>query len=115
MRLRVLGSSGGYPAPGNPSTGFLLEHGAAKLWIDAGNGTFAVEHAAAPAHDLDALDRGQRHGGPLHAGQVDVVDAPAVDMDRARPALSVVAALLGAGQVKVLAQGVQQRGAGIEL
>lgn len=41
MRLRVLGSSGGYPAPGNPNTGFLLEHGEVRLWIDAGTGTFA--------------------------------------------------------------------------
>jgi ribonuclease BN (tRNA processing enzyme) len=55
MRLRVLGSSGGYPAPGNPSTGFLLEHGAAKLWIDAGNGTFAELQRAADFTRVDAL------------------------------------------------------------
>lgn len=41
MRLTVLGSSGGYPAPGNPSSGFYLEHGETRLWLDAGNGTFA--------------------------------------------------------------------------
>jgi hypothetical protein len=51
----------------------------------------------------------------VHHGQAKTgVDAPAVDMDRARPSLTVVAALLGAGQVKVLAQGVQERRAGIE-
>jgi hypothetical protein len=51
----------------------------------------------------------------VHHGQAQAgVDAPAVDMDRARPALTVVAALLRAGQVKVLAQGVQQGRARIE-
>lgn len=55
MRLRVLGSSGGYPAPGNPSSGFLLEHGAAKVWIDAGNGTFAELQRAMDFTRVDAL------------------------------------------------------------
>lgn len=55
MRLRVLGSSGGYPAPGNPCTGFLLESGAARLWIDAGNGTFAELQRVADFTRIDAL------------------------------------------------------------
>jgi ribonuclease BN (tRNA processing enzyme) len=55
MRLRVLGSSGGYPAPGNPSSGFFLEHGQAKLWIDAGNGTFAELQRVADFTQVDAL------------------------------------------------------------
>jgi ribonuclease BN (tRNA processing enzyme) len=55
MRLRVLGSSGGYPAPGNPSTGFFLEHEEAKLWIDAGNGTFAELQKAVDFTRVSAL------------------------------------------------------------
>jgi len=55
MRLHVLGSSGGYPAADNPSTGFLLEHGATRLWIDAGNGTFAVLQRLTDFTQLDAL------------------------------------------------------------
>jgi ribonuclease BN (tRNA processing enzyme) len=55
MRLRVLGSSGGYPAPGNPCSGYFLEHGPAKLWIDAGNGTFAELQRAADFTKIDAL------------------------------------------------------------
>jgi ribonuclease BN (tRNA processing enzyme) len=55
MRLRVLGSSGGYPAPGNPCTGFLLENGASRIWIDAGNGTFAELQRWADFTKLDAL------------------------------------------------------------
>lgn len=72
MRLRVLGSSGGYPAPGNPSSGFLLEHGAAKLWLDAGNGTFAELQRAADFTGIDALVLSHVHADhcadvyPLH-------------------------------------------------
>jgi ribonuclease BN (tRNA processing enzyme) len=55
MRLRVLGSSGGYPVPDNPSSGFLLEHSGAKLWLDAGNGAFAELQRAADFTKIDAL------------------------------------------------------------
>ena len=43
------------------------------------------------------------------------VDAAAVDDHRAGAALALVAALLGAGQVQVLAQRVEQGGARVEL
>ena len=72
MRLRVLGSSGGYPAPGNPSSGFLLEHGASKLWLDAGNGTFAELQRLADFTRIDALVLSHVHADhcadvyPLH-------------------------------------------------
>lgn len=72
MRLRVLGSSGGYPAPGNPSSGFLLEHGAAKLWLDAGSGTFAELQRIADFTKIDALVLSHVHADhcadvyPLH-------------------------------------------------
>ncbi len=42
------------------------------------------------------------------------IDAPAVDDHRAGAALAVVAALLGAGEMQMLAQRVEQRGARIE-
>lgn len=42
MRLHVLGSSGGYPGPDNPNSGFLLESGETRIWIDAGTGTFSA-------------------------------------------------------------------------
>jgi ribonuclease BN (tRNA processing enzyme) len=72
MRLRVLGSSGGYPAPGNPNSGFLLEHRAAKLWLDAGTGTFAELQRAADFTRVDALLLSHAHADhcadlyPLH-------------------------------------------------
>ncbi|HEX9671746.1 MAG TPA: MBL fold metallo-hydrolase, partial [Thermoanaerobaculia bacterium] len=56
MRLRVLGSSGAYPRPDNPSTGFVLETGQGRLWLDAGTGTFAaLQRAGVPYTRLDAL------------------------------------------------------------
>jgi ribonuclease BN (tRNA processing enzyme) len=55
MRIQVLGSSGGYPVPGNPSTGFLLEADAGRLWLDAGGGTFAALQEIDPKI-LAALD-----------------------------------------------------------
>ena len=42
------------------------------------------------------------------------VHAPAVNVHRARAALAVVAALLGARQVDGLAQGVEQRGTRVD-
>lgn len=55
MRLHVLGSSGGYPAPGNPNSGFLLEHGDTRLWLDAGTGTFAALQGLMDFTEVDAL------------------------------------------------------------
>ncbi|HYU35192.1 MAG TPA: MBL fold metallo-hydrolase [Thermoanaerobaculia bacterium] len=55
MRLHVLGSSGGYSVPDNPCTGFLLEHGEARLWIDAGTGTLAAVQRILPLERIDAL------------------------------------------------------------
>ncbi len=55
MRLHVLGSSGGYPASDNPNSGFLLEHGDSRLWIDAGTGTFAVLQRLTDFTRLDAV------------------------------------------------------------
>ncbi|RPH57406.1 MBL fold metallo-hydrolase [bacterium] len=55
MRLHVLGSSGGYPVPGNPNSGFLLEHDGTRLWLDAGTGTFAALQGLMDFTRVDAL------------------------------------------------------------
>jgi ribonuclease BN (tRNA processing enzyme) len=55
MRLHVLGSSGGYPVPDNPCTGFLLEQGEARIWVDAGTGTMAAVQRLLPLERIDAL------------------------------------------------------------
>jgi ribonuclease BN (tRNA processing enzyme) len=41
VRLTVLGSSGGYPGRGLACSGYLLESGRHRLWLDAGSGTLA--------------------------------------------------------------------------
>ncbi len=53
MRLTILGSSGTYPAPSNPASGYLIEAGSTRVWCEAGPGTFA---ALTRVLDLDLLD-----------------------------------------------------------
>ncbi len=55
MRLTILGSSGGYSGPNNPTSGFLLEAGGARLWIDAGHGTFSALQRVADYTGIDAV------------------------------------------------------------
>jgi ribonuclease BN (tRNA processing enzyme) len=55
MRLHVLGSSGGYPVPDNPCTGYLLEHEETRIWMDAGTGTMAAVQRIVPLDNIDAL------------------------------------------------------------
>lgn len=55
MRLHVLGSSGGYPVPDNPCSGYLLDSGEARIWIDAGTGTMAAVQRILPLEKIDAL------------------------------------------------------------
>ncbi len=40
MRVRVIGSSGTFPAHGRPASGYLVEQGRTRVWCDAGPGTF---------------------------------------------------------------------------
>lgn len=53
MRLTILGSSGTYPAPSNPASGYLIEAGRTRVWCEAGPGSFA---ALTRLLDLDLLD-----------------------------------------------------------
>jgi ribonuclease BN (tRNA processing enzyme) len=55
MRLRILGCSGGYPTADTPSSGYLIEEGETRIWMDAGNGTFSVLQRHADYARLDAL------------------------------------------------------------
>ncbi len=55
MRLHVLGSSGTWPSPGRPASGYLVTHGSTRIWVDAGPGTFmALADRTMPA-ELDAV------------------------------------------------------------
>lgn len=53
--LTVLGAATPYPAPDAACSGYLLRAGAAKVWVDAGFGTFAnLQRHLRPA-ELDAI------------------------------------------------------------
>ncbi|MGH9225067.1 MAG: MBL fold metallo-hydrolase [Acidimicrobiales bacterium] len=41
MRVTVLGCSGSYPGPGGACSGYLVEDGPTRIWLDAGSGTLA--------------------------------------------------------------------------
>jgi ribonuclease BN (tRNA processing enzyme) len=42
LKLSVLGSSGTYPVPGRPASGYLIEHESTRVWCDAGPGPFVA-------------------------------------------------------------------------
>lgn len=54
MQVTVLGSSGGYPAPGTACSGYLVEADETRLWVDAGSGTFSRLLALCPLPELTA-------------------------------------------------------------
>lgn len=42
MKVHVVGSSGTFPAPGRPASGYVIEQGTTRVWCDAGPGTFTA-------------------------------------------------------------------------
>lgn len=55
MDVTVLGCSGTYPTPASPSSGYLVTTSEARVWVDAGNGTFAALQAVADFAHIDAI------------------------------------------------------------
>jgi ribonuclease BN (tRNA processing enzyme) len=55
VRLRVLGSAGGWPGAGRACSGYLLEAAGHRIWLDAGPGTFAELLRHHTIGDLDAI------------------------------------------------------------
>ncbi len=55
MEITVLGSGAAYPRPGGACSGFLVTATDAKVWLDAGNGTFARLQEVMDYRKLDAL------------------------------------------------------------
>jgi ribonuclease BN (tRNA processing enzyme) len=71
VRLRVLGSSGTYPTPGRPASGYLVEHADALVMVDAGPGTVAALQQWASPGRLGALVITHIH--PDHCSDVPVL------------------------------------------
>ena len=61
------------------------------------------------------LDSGDLRPLVHHCERQAGVDPPSLDQDRARAAGALVAPFLGSGQAQMLAQGVEERGARIQL
>ena len=40
MRVHVIGASGTFPVAGRPASGYVVEQGNTRVWLDAGPGTF---------------------------------------------------------------------------
>lgn len=65
MHLRVLGSSGSYPAAGRPGAGYLVEQGRTRVWMDAGPGTFAALAAVLDPSLVTAIVISHQHADHL--------------------------------------------------
>jgi ribonuclease BN (tRNA processing enzyme) len=55
VQVTVLGCNAAFPRAGGACSGFLVDGGGAKVWVDAGNGTFANLQRFASWRDLDAM------------------------------------------------------------
>ena len=61
LAVTVLGCSGSYPGPGGAGSGYLLDDGATKVWVDAGPGTLANLQCHIGFDDLDAIVLSHEH------------------------------------------------------
>ncbi|MFQ5554429.1 MAG: MBL fold metallo-hydrolase [Acidimicrobiia bacterium] len=93
MELTVLGSSGTYPAPGRPASGYLVRSAGTTIWCDAGPGTFSEMAALVEPASLDAVILSHLHpdhctdlfalahylafGPPMGSVCIDVLAPPA--------------------------------------
>lgn len=68
MELVVLGSSGTYPVPGNPASGYLVVEGETTIWMDAGPGTFQALAAVTEPAALGAVILSHLH--PDHCSDI---------------------------------------------
>ncbi|MGW0116903.1 MBL fold metallo-hydrolase [Streptomyces sp. NPDC003327] len=55
LRITVLGSATPFPRPGNACSGYLVEGGGVRVWVDAGSGTLAELQRYAPLGGIDAV------------------------------------------------------------
>ncbi|MFF3770513.1 MBL fold metallo-hydrolase [Streptomyces sp. NPDC002232] len=55
LRITVLGSATPFPRPGNACSGYLVEGGGVRLWVDAGTGTLAELQRYAALGEIDAV------------------------------------------------------------
>ena len=61
LAVTVLGCSGSYPGPGGAGSGYLLDDGGTRIWLDAGPGTLANLQGHIAMEDLDAIVLSHEH------------------------------------------------------
>jgi ribonuclease BN (tRNA processing enzyme) len=61
MKLTVLGCSGSFPGRGGACSGYLVDDGTTRLWLDAGSGTLANLQRHIALGDVDAVVLSHEH------------------------------------------------------
>ena len=61
LSVTVLGCSGSYPGPGGACSGYLLDDGSSRVWVDAGSGTLANLQRHIGVDQLDAIVLSHEH------------------------------------------------------
>jgi ribonuclease BN (tRNA processing enzyme) len=61
LSVTVLGCSGSYPGPGGACSGYLLDDGSTRVWVDAGSGTLANLQRHIGVDELDAVVLSHEH------------------------------------------------------
>jgi len=55
MKITILGCSGGYPAPGGATTGYLVQFAGKNILIDCGSGVLSNLFRYIPVNQIDAI------------------------------------------------------------
>src|SRR4051794_40819346 len=71
LHLSILGCDGTYAGPGGACSGYLVETGTHRLWLDAGPGTLSRLQQHVTLTDVDALVITHEH--PDHCGELPVL------------------------------------------
>ncbi|MDQ2827117.1 MAG: MBL fold metallo-hydrolase [Actinomycetota bacterium] len=61
LKVTVLGCSGSYAGPGGACSGYLLDDGTTRVWVDAGSGTLANLQRHVDVADVDAVVLSHEH------------------------------------------------------
>ncbi len=61
LAVTVLGCSGSYAGPGGACSGYLVDDGSTRVWLDAGSGTLANLQHHSPLDAVDAIVLSHEH------------------------------------------------------
>ena len=61
LAVTVLGCSGSYPGPGGACSGYLVDDGTTRIWLDSGSGTMANLQRHVAPDEVDAIVLSHEH------------------------------------------------------